>query len=73
MKVRKFRYFMGDFETTVYAGQVNTEVWASAVVELGTEDVQIFHSIGETFDYLKSLDSDIVIYYHNLKFDGSFW
>ena len=64
---------MGDFETTVYANQVNTEVWASAVVELGTEDVKIFHSIGETFDYLKSLDSDIVIYYHNLKFDGSFW
>ena len=64
---------MGDFETTVYQGQVNTEVWASAVVELGKEDVKLFHSIGETFDYLKSLDSDIVIYYHNLKFDGSFW
>ena len=64
---------MGDFETTVYQGQLNTEVWASAVVELGTENVEIFHSIGETFDYLKSLDSDIVIYYHNLKFDGSFW
>ena len=64
---------MGDFETTVYKGQVNTEVWASAVVELGKEDVKLFHSIGETFDYLKSLDSDIVIYYHNLKFDGSFW
>ena len=64
---------MGDFETTVYQGQVNTEVWASAVVELNTEDVQIFHSIGETFQYLKSLDSDIIIYYHNLKFDGSFW
>lgn len=73
MQVRKFRYFMGDFETTVYQGQVNTEVWASAVVELGKEDVKLFHSIGETFDYLKSLDSDIVIYYHNLKFDGSFW
>ena len=73
MKVRKFRYFMGDFETTVYQGQLNTEVWASAVVELNTEDVKIFHSIGDTFEYLKSLDSDIVIYYHNLKFDGSFW
>ena len=64
---------MGDFETTVYQGQVNTEVWASAVVEFNTEDVKIFHSIGETFDYLVSLDSDIIIYYHNLKFDGSFW
>ena len=73
MQVRKYRYFMGDFETTVYKGQLNTEVWASAVVEFNTEDVHIFHSIGETFDYLVSLDSDIVIYYHNLKFDGSFW
>ena len=41
---------MGDFETTVYQGQVNTEVWASALVEFNTEDVKIFHSIGETFD-----------------------
>lgn len=64
---------MGDFETTVFQGQVNTEVWASAVVEFGTENVEIFHSIGETLDYLISLNSDIVIYYHNLKFDGSFW
>lgn len=73
MQVRKFRYFMGDFETTVYEGQVNTEVWASAVVELNTEDVKLFHSLDDTFKYLKSLDSDIIIYYHNLKFDGSFW
>ena len=32
MKVKKYRYFMCDFETTVYKGQVNTEVWASASV-----------------------------------------
>ena len=73
MQVRKYRYFMGDFETTVYDGQANTEVWASAVVEFETEGVKIFNSIGETLDYLVSLDSDVVIYYHNLKFDGSFW
>ena len=73
MQVRKYRYFMGDFETTVYSGQVNTEVWASAIVEIGTEDVAVFHSIDETFNYLVSLDSDIIIYFHNLKFDGSYW
>ena len=73
MKRRKMRYFIGDFETTVYKGQVNTEVWASASVELFTEDVKIFHSIGEQFEYLKSLNSNIVCYFHNLKFDGSFW
>lgn len=64
---------MCDFETTVYKGQVNTEVWASASVELFTEDVQIFHSIEEQFVYFKSLDTNICAYYHNLKFDGAFW
>lgn len=64
---------VGDFETTVYKGQTFTEVWASAVVELGTEEVQIFHSIQDTFNYLYNLKQNIVIYYHNLKFDGAFW
>lgn len=73
MKVRKFRYFMGDFETTVYKGQVHTEVWASAVVELFNDDVKIFHSIAETFEYLTSIEDNVCIYYHNLKFDGAFW
>lgn len=73
MKQREYRYFMGDFETTVYKGQVNTEVWASALVELFTDKVTILHSIAETFDYLVSLNCNVVVYYHNLKFDGAFW
>ena len=64
---------MCDFETTVYKGQVNTEVWASACVELYTEEVNIFHSIEEQFEYFINLNCNIVAYYHNLKFDGSFW
>lgn len=64
---------MCDFETTVYKGQEFTEVWASASVELFTEDVQIFHSIDEQFNYFVKQDCNIVAYYHNLKFDGSFW
>lgn len=73
MRQREYRYFMGDFETTVYKGQVNTEVWASALVELFTDKVTILHSIAETFDYLVSLNCNVVVYYHNLKFDGAFW
>lgn len=72
-KDRKYRYFSCDFETTVYEGQKDTEVWASAVVELGTEDVKILHSIGETFQYFRSLKCNMICYYHNLKFDGNFW
>ena len=73
MKQREYRYFMGDFETTVYKGQINTEVWASALVELFSDKVTILHSIAETFDYLVSLNCNVVVYYHNLKFDGAFW
>ena len=70
---RTTRTFMCDFETTVYDGQKDTEVWASAIVELYTEDVLILHSIKETFDYIKTLDCNVTMYYHNLKFDGAFW
>lgn len=70
---RNFKTFVGDFETTVYSGQEDTEVWASAMVEVGTEDVKIFHSIEEQWNYIVNLNQNIVIYYHNLSFDGSFW
>lgn len=80
-KDRKYRYFSCDFETTVWdkatieklGNQTYTEVWASAVVELGTEDVKVFHSIDETFEYFRGLKCNMICYYHNLKFDGNFW
>ena len=67
------RKFVGDFETTVYEGQTNTEVWASAIVEIGTESVIVLNSIDKTLSLLESYEDDLIIYYHNLKFDGSFW
>ena len=73
MSCKKVKYFVGDFETTVYENQDHTEVWASACVEMYKDDVKIFHSINEQFDYFVSLNENIVCYYHNLKFDGSFW
>lgn len=72
-KKQNVRKFMCDFETTVYECQTSTEVWASASVEFYTENVNIFHSIDEQFQYFKALNCDIVAYYHNLKFDGNFW
>lgn len=73
MMIKKFKTFVGDFETTVYEGQKHTEVWASAIVELYSEDVKIFKSIDETFEYLSVMKDNVIVYYHNLKFDGSFW
>lgn len=72
-RTRKYRQFVCDFETTVYEGQVSTEVWASAVVEMYTDKVEIFHSLEDTYKYFKDLSTNIIAYYHNLKFDGNFW
>lgn len=73
MKTRRPLVLVGDFETTVYEHQDRTDVWAAALVELNTEDVIIFNSIGQMYNYLVSLEQNIIIYFHNLKFDGQFW
>lgn len=76
MRSDKWRTFSADFETTVdenTQAQTETEVWSAASVELWTENVMIFHSIGELFLYYVSLNENIVVYFHNLKFDGNFW
>lgn len=72
-KSKDKRKFMADFETTVYEGQEHTEVWAAALVEIGgPEEVTIDHSIEDFFDRLREIDESIVVYFHNLKFDGEF-
>lgn len=74
MKAIKFsETFVGDFETTVFEEQEYTEVWASALVKINTENVLIHNRIEDTFEYLKSLKRNVLVYYHNLKFDGQFW
>ena len=75
-KKRKSTMYMADFETTVYDGQTSTEVWAAALVKIGTEDVVIYHSIGDFLKAVENLsesnESDVIVYFHNLKFDGTF-
>lgn len=71
--MRQQRIFACDFETTVYEGQTSTEVWSAALVELGTENVHIWGNIDDMFTYLTSLKCNVIAYFHNLKFDGSFW
>ena len=67
------KIFVGDFETTVYQGQTDTEVWASALTEINTENVVVLHSIYDTLKYLVLQGESSIVYYHNLKFDGAFW
>lgn len=76
MKDRKTIMLACDFETTVYKGQDHTEVWSSAFVEIGHDnDAIVKCSIDETLEYWNKAykGMKLICYYHNLKFDGSFW
>ena len=64
--------YAADFETTVFDGQEYTEVWSAAIVEIGAQEVKVFHSISDFFDEIFSDRVNKIIYFHNLKFDGSF-
>lgn len=70
--MKNAKILVGDFETTT--GDItHTEVWSSAFAELNTENVVIFTNIEDGFYYLCSFYSNLIVYYHNLKFDGQFW
>lgn len=68
------RVFICDFETSVYENQTSTEVWAAATVEMYTENVTIHNSISKWFDNICELAryDNLIVYFHNLKFDGNF-
>lgn len=72
MRTRNYEYYMADFETTVYEGQKFTEVWAAAVVKLWDDNVEILHSLPDFLSYIFAQKTNIVCYFHNLKFDGNF-
>lgn len=73
---RQQKTFVADFETTVQKdteSQKKTEVWAAGLCELYTEQAFIFNNIKLFLSYIFNMtDSDLTIYFHNLKFDGSF-
>jgi len=68
------RYLVSDFETTVNTNK--TEVWAAASIDLADEtdpeNVKVQTSIEDFFGFLFNIKHDVTIYFHNLKFDGSF-
>lgn len=61
-----------DFETSVYPGQTCTEVWASGACQLGSHDLLICDNLDDFMEWALTLKEATVLYFHNLKFDGSF-
>lgn len=71
--------FVSDFETTNYDNeQQSTCVWCYGLVELFDSDDNIKIGLSITdfflsiFNIVKNRKTDITVYFHNLKFDGSF-
>lgn len=61
-----------DFETTVYENQTSTEVWSAAYARLFSDKVVVLHSIEEFLKELFDYRVNVVCWFHNEKFDGSF-
>lgn len=78
------KLYVADFETTVYSEeqikllgeQTETEVWSAAICPVmqrpEPEDVDVYNNIYEFIDHLARLEDEAVVFFHNLKFDGSF-
>lgn len=70
---RMFTNYYCDLETVVYPGQTKTAAWSAAVVSELSDDVFIHHSLKSMWEWLKKQRGNLLLYYHNLKFDGFFW
>lgn len=69
------RIFAADLETYADQDSDYTYAWASGLAELYQETPIIHTSLGETWECIQNLlvSDNLIIYYHNLKFDGEFW
>lgn len=72
MKLAKQKLLVADFETTVYEGQTTTEVWSAAYAELFTDNVRVLHSVKEFLADIFAMGTSCIIWFHNVRFDGSF-
>lgn len=73
--------YAADFETSVYSGQEATEVWSAGLVDLEAPNMASSVEFYDSLDgFMKRLlfmsddgtETNVRIYFHNLKFDGSF-
>lgn len=76
MNVQNYENYVADFETTVYEGQKDTQVWAAAIIsmEMPTDPryVMTYTTLDEFMKDIFSWGKNKKIYFHNAKFDLSF-
>lgn len=73
--MKKIKRYVADFETTVSENtetQYSTEVWATALTEVGSDWCIVNNNIDDFMAQIAELDHNSEVYFHNLKFDGTF-
>lgn len=74
MSKRTIKKYVADFETTVdenAEAQTSTEVWATALTEVGSDWCIVENNLDTFMEQLSQL-GNAEVYFHNLKFDGTF-
>lgn len=71
---RKFEHYVADFETVVYKGQERTDVWLGGFMPVGDteESIRMYSKIEDFIDGIMSQNKNMIVWFHNLSFDGSF-
>lgn len=72
MRKREYIKYAADFETAVFDGQDSTWVWSAGMCRLYTDDYEDYTNIDDFMHSLFVRKQNMEIYFHNLKFDGSF-
>lgn len=68
-------WFVADFETTTekyYIENGITKVWLYAISDKNSNIIKYGNSIEDFFEFINSYKKNVIYYFHNLKFDGSF-
>ena len=66
------RRFTCDFETTT--DENDCRVWAYALCEIGNPSNFLYgNCIDDLVEWCKEQKDNVILYFHNLKFDGAFW
>lgn len=69
------KWVVGDFETTTYEFYLKygyTKVWLYAISNSDGEIINWGKDINEFFKFVRENLNGFIVYFHNLKFDGSF-
>lgn len=63
--------YASDFENDI-SSMKSTHVWGAGIVDIYSTDVKMYNDIDGWFDYIQTIPTKSIIYFHNLNYDVNF-